>query len=294
MATGPDKSTVGPLLVVVGPTASGKTALAIDLAKKFNGEVICADSRTVYEGMDIGTAKPTADEMDGIPHHLLSIVTPDQKFSVADFKQAALGVIDDIGSRGKLPILVGGSGLYIDSVLYDFTFRPVNDHIRETFKDASVDELQAELNKQGIELPENSLNRRYLLRSLEAGGPSHSSSELRPNTLVVGLAVDQEILKQRIEKRVHGMLEAGLVNEVKQLATQYNWELPAMQAPAYKAFRSYVEDTVELEQAIADFVMYDSRLAKKQRTWFKRNNSIHWVTDPSNVVDLVTTFLNTR
>lgn len=293
MASRSNKTTLGPLLVIVGPTASGKTALAIELAQKFDGEIICADSRTVYIGMDIGTAKPTKAERLAVPHHLLDVVTPDQQFTVANFKKLAEEIITNILSRGKLPILVGGSGLYINSVIYDFEFRPVDSVIRSTFENASVEELQAELLRQSIPLPENSQNKRYLLRSLEAGVPSPESTILRPDTLIVGRLVEPEVLKERISERVHVMLNNGLVDEVKRLGVQYSWELPAMQAPAYKAFRGYIEGTKTLDEAVADFVVYDSRLAKKQRTWFKRNNSIQWTNDPSKVVDLVTTFLNT-
>lgn len=294
MATVTDKSTVNPLLVIVGPTASGKTALAIDLAKRFNGEIICADSRTIYKGMDIGTAKPSLNEMAGIPHHMLDVIDPDQVFSVADFQRLANTAIRDIQSRGKLPLLVGGSGLYIDSVIYDFEFRPINPDVRTAFADATVGELQTELANKGIPLPENSQNKRYLLRSLEAGGPSPDPKELRPNTLILGIAVDPEVLRDRIGQRVRVMVDAGLVDELKRLAVRYSWDLPAMQAPAYKAFRGYIEGSKDMSQAVTDFITYDSQLSKKQRTWFKRNNSIHWESDPSNFVDIVTTFLNTR
>lgn len=282
-----------PLVVVVGPTASGKTSLAIDLALKFNGEVICADSRTVYKGMDIGTAKPTVPERRGLPHHMLDLVIPDQPFSVADFKRLALEAIDDITSRGKLPIMVGGSGLYIDSILYDFQFRPVDDDIRRQFKDASVEELQSELLSRGIELPENYQNQRYLLRSLEAGHQTSVHNKLRDNTLVIGMQVDPEILKSRITSRVDNMVNSGLVDEVKMLSEKYGWDIAPMQASSYKSLKNYIEGTQSIEQAKAEIVALDSKLAKKQRTWFKRNNSIQWVLDPSKSVDLVTTFLNT-
>lgn len=251
-----------PLLVIVGPTASGKTALAIDLAKRFNGEIICADSRTIYKGMNIGTAKPTVPEMQSVKHHLLDVVEPGEPFTVADFKRLADQAITNITERGKLPILVGGSGLYIDSVIYNYDFA------------ATSSERD----------PQNP-------RHLAADAP-RQNLELRPNTLVIGIQVDPVILKERIIKRIDGMLEAGLQDETIGLGKQFGWDIPPMQAPAYKAFRGVAEGTKTVDQAKADFDMYDSRLAKKQRTWFKRNNSIQWVTDPSESVDLVTTFLN--
>lgn len=253
---------IAPLLVIVGPTASGKTALAIDLATHFNGEIVCADSRTLYKGMDIGTAKPTVPEQAGIPHHLLNIVNPDESFNVADFKGLADAAISDIQNRGKLPILVGGSGLYIDAVIYNYDFK----------------------NSSAARDPVNP-------RHVAADAP-RQTVELRENTLILGMFVEPEVLRTRIAQRVQSMLSVGLIQEIKKLAQQYSWELPAMQAPAYKAFRGYLEGTKTIEQAAQDFAQFDTQLARKQRTWFKRNNSIHWVDDPRIAVDLVTTFLN--
>jgi tRNA dimethylallyltransferase len=251
-----------PLLVIVGPTASGKTALAIQLAKQFNGEIICADSRTIYKGMNIGTAKPNPEERAAVPHHLLDLIEPDQSFNVADFQRLAKQTIDKIHSRGKLPILVGGSGLYIDSVIFDYDFA-------------------GDTSKRD---PQNPRHR----------APSESRQQLpiRPGTLVFGMQVDPQELRGRIADRVQNMCDAGLLNEVKGLAERYSWDLPAMQAPAYKAFRGYLEGTKTLDRAASDFATFDCQLAKKQRTWFKRNNSIHWIIDPSKAVDLVTTFLS--
>lgn len=281
-----------PLIVIVGPTASGKTALAIELAKQFDGEIICADSRTVYKGMDIGTAKPTVPERQGIPHYLLDMVRPDEVFTVADFKRLADTAIASIHAKGKLPIVVGGSGLYIDAVLFNYTFRPVNAEIRSQFEDADVEVLQQELQDRGIPLPENSRNKRYLLRSLEAGQESPRTTTIRPNTLILGIDVDQVVLDQRIAQRIDHMLDNGLLDEVRTLASQYDSELPAMQAPAYKSFLPYLQGSISVEQAKQDFAMYDRRLAKKQRTWFKRNNRIQWIQEQGRAVDLVTTLLN--
>lgn len=262
MAAQLTKSNPSPLLVIVGPTASGKTALAIDLAKKFNGEIICADSRTIYKDMDIGTAKPTLPEQDGIPHHLLDIIGPGEAFTVADFKNLAGKVIEDISSRGKLPIMVGGSGLYIDSVIYDYDFANT----------ASGRDTQ---------------NPRHLSRV----GPSQPR-DLRANTLVLGLDVDPEVLGQRIAERIEAMLQAGLVREAERLVSKYGWDIEAMKT--YQPLRDYMEGRETEAEAIAKMVIKDRQLAKKQRTWFKRNNSIHWLPDPSKSVDIVTTFLNTR
>lgn len=281
-----------PLIVIVGPTASGKTALAIQLAQQFNGEIICADSRTVFKGMDIGTAKPTVPERQGVRHYLLDVVNPDEPFSVADFKRLADEAIVKIHQKGKLPIMVGGSGLYIDSVIFDYKFRPVNNEVRDYFSEASVQVLQTELQKRGISLPENTQNKRYLLRSLEAGRASPRQDKLRRNTLVIGIDVDTDVLCSRIAARIDVMLDAGLLDEVEKLAEHYAPDLPAMQAPAYKSFLPHIQGVITMQQAKEDFAQYDRRLAKKQGTWFRRNNRIQWVKEQIQVVDLVTTFLN--
>ncbi len=251
-----------PLVVIVGPTASGKTSLAIELAQKFDGEIICADSRTVYKDMDIGTAKPTINERAMVPHHLLDVVSPDEPFTVVDFKKLANRAIADIEARGKLPIMVGGSGLYIDAVLFDYAFAP---------KGAKRD-------------PENP-------RHLSKTEPQ-VKQELRPNTLVIGLNPDLDILKQRITQRVDQMVDSGFLDEVQKLLAKYEPGIKALQAPGYKAFQSYLENKISLEDAKALFVRNDYLLARRQRTWFKRNKSIHWLNNREKIVDFVTTFLN--
>lgn len=284
---------VSPLLVIVGETASGKSALAIELAKKFNGEIIAADSRTVYRGMDIGTAKPSKAEQANIPHHLLDIVSPAEKFSAADFKRLANKAIEDISNRGKLPILAGGTGLYIDAVIFDFQFRPAGSPaLREELSKFSVEKLQERLKEQGIPLPENKQNPRHLIRTLETKGELTKRKPLRKDTLVIGLKIDREMLKQRIRQRVDAMVAAGFVDEVRRLGEAYGWDSEALQTPGYKAFRGYITGELSLDQAKEQFITYDLQLAKHQRTWFKRNESIHWVEKQSEVVDLITTFLN--
>lgn len=282
-----------PLIVIVGETASGKTALAIELAKQFNGEVIAADSRTVYRGMDIGTAKPTPEEQDGIPHYLIDVVSPDEEFTAAEFKKMANEKIAKIGERGKLPIIVGGTGLYIDSVIYDFEFRtPADTELREKLQGLSVDELQEILKGKDLPLPENSRNPRHLIRAIETGGAVASRQPLRENTLVLGLTIDREELRQKLAKRVELMVNQGFVDEVKHVAKQYGWDAPALQAPGYKAFRKYLAGEATLEEAKTLFIQNDAQLAKRQRTWFRRNKDIHWICKKDEAVDLVTTFLN--
>lgn len=281
------------LIAVVGATASGKTALAIELAGRVNGEIICADSRTVYRRADIGTAKPSLAQQKQIRHHLLDVVDIDQAFSVADFKQLADSAIKDIRKRGKIPILVGGSGLYIDAVLYDYQFRTLlNPGARDVYQDSTVEELQLELKRRNIPLPENSRNKRYLLRSLEAGPQISNSLKLRDDTLILGLDIEKEELKNRSHKRAQEMYRGGLLPEIMDLSREYGWDNVVMRAPAYHAFRGVAEKTMTVNEAIEQCVQLDLKLAKKQRTWFSRNKSTHWVPDPSKYVEILTTFLN--
>jgi tRNA dimethylallyltransferase len=250
------------LVVIVGQTASGKSALAMELARQFDGEIICADSRTVYRGMDIGTAKPSAEDRAKVPHHLLDVVDPDERFTVVEFKRLTEVAITDISVRGKLPIMVGGTGLYVDSVLFDYQF--------------SV---------EGSE--RDPANPRHLKQT------DVTPKILRPNTLVLGLSVNKALLEQRIHDRVEYMVASGFVDEVRAISDKYGWQAAALLAPGYKAFHGYLDGSADLETAKAAFVRNDTQLAKRQRTWFRRNKHIQWLDNPRSAVDLVTTFLNT-
>lgn len=290
METGSGQS---PLVVIVGQTASGKSDLAIKLARHFNGEIVAADSRTVYLGLDIGTAKPTADEQKLVKHHLIDVVDPTTTFSAANFKQLANMAIADVAARGRLPILVGGTGLYVDAVIYDFQFRPPADpNLRRELERLDVAALQNRLRERGVPLPANSQNPRHLIRALETGGAIAARRPLRANTLVLGLMLDPDVLHSRIIKRVDSMVERGLIDEVRDMADRYGWDAPGLQAPAYKAFRLYFEGAISLEDAKKRFVQYDWQYARRQKTWFKRNKDIVWIGKPEEAVGLVTTLLN--
>lgn len=268
---------MSPLVVIVGQTGSGKTALGIELAKRYNGEIISADSRTVYQGMDIGTAKPTPAEREGIPHYGFDVVAPNESFSVYDFQQLSFRTIEDIAGRGKLPIMVGGTGLYIDAVIYGFRLRarPAESQ-RARLQGLSVDELRERVVASGLPLPQNDRNPRHLMRLLESGLAPNQVKILRPKTLVMGLMVPREQLLPRIEARVDAMLEAGLLDEVRGLRSKYG-SIEALRAPGYKAFGAYLDGEIDLAEARRQFVRNDMRLAKRQRTWFKRNPDIHWL-----------------
>jgi len=263
------------------------------LAKKFNGEIICADSRTVYKGMDIGTAKPSKADQQQIKHHLLDVASPDQHFTAADFKRLALTAIADIQNRGKLPIMVGGTGLYIDSIIFDYDFRPAADPARRAeLQKLSVEQLQAQLEAEGIALPVNDRNPRHLVRALETGGVPSNKQALLPWTLVLGLAVEREELRQRLTVRTNQMLEKGLKTEVEQLFKKYGWDCEAMSAVGYKEWQAYSMGMQSLEQTQELIINNSLSYAKRQRTWFKRNKSIQWLVGPSQAVDITTTFLN--
>lgn len=283
-----------PLIVVVGPTASGKTALSLELARRFNGEIIAADSRTVYKGMDIGTAKPTAEEMAAVPHHLVNVVTPDEPFNVHQFQQRAEAAIHDIVARGRLPIVVGGTGLYIDAVIYGFRLSggPADPAQRAALEQCSVEELRGMIAARGLHLPVNDRNPRHLVRVLERNGAAVAQRGLRPHTVIIGLDVDRDELRQKVTLRVQAMIAHGLVEEVRRLGEQYGWDTPALQAPAYKAFRPYIEGRIGLEEAAQLFVQQDMQYAKRQKTWFRRNKSIQWISKTAESVDIVTTVLN--
>ena len=282
-----------PLIVLLGPTASGKTTLSLQLAQQFDGEIIAADSRTIYRNMDLGTAKPTKAEQRLVPHHLLDILDPDQPFSVARFQDLAGQAIADIAGRGKLPMLVGGSGLYIDSVIYGFTFRGAADpQLRAELEDLPVDELQQRLAERSIPLPANDRNPRHLVRALETGGELPSRQPLRPNTLVIGLSVEKEQLEANIRERADAGLRAGLVDEARGLAGQYGWDAPGLQAPAYQAVRTYLEGGASLDEAREQLIRSELQYTKRQKTWFKRDPNISWISKPEEAVELVTTFLN--
>lgn len=253
-----------PIIAVVGQTASGKSALGLELARRFNGEIICADSRTVYIGMDIGTAKPSRQEQAEIPHHMLDIETPDTAYSVADFQAQAHSAIDDIHSRGKLPIVVGGSGLYIDALLYNFQFskESADESERQRLGKMSIDALQTEILTRGLPMPENSKNRRYLQRTLERNGQVSVEKNLLPDCIIIGLQMPAEKLKKRIIARVDMMFGQGLIAEAETLAAKYGWDNEAMKTPAYNSLKHYLTGQISELEAKNEFIQSDLKLAK--------------------------------
>jgi len=273
-----DLNKVPPLVVICGPTASGKTSLAIDLAKRHKGEIICADSRTIYKGMDIGTAKPTIDEQAVVPHWGLDLVEPGERFTAADFKRYADEKIKEIRARGHVPFLVGGTGLYVDAVVFNFSFAGEADvKLRQQFEDMTIDELHDYCNENNIVLPENDKNKRYVIRTIERStAPKHRKNEPLSTSVIVGIATDRAVLRQRIEKRTEQIFDDNVVNEAMLLGKKYGWSNEAMTGNIYPLIRRYLEGELNLEEAKDKFTTLDWRLAKRQLTWLRRNPYIQW------------------
>ncbi len=266
-----------PLVVIVGPTASGKSKLAIKVAKRFKGEIICADSRTIYKGMDIGPGKPSKEERRDIKHHLLDVVEPGEYFSVYDFQKAAKKTIQDIRAAAKLPILVGGTGLYIDSVVFNYQFPKKLDYAREKFKDYTIEELQDYCKKNNIKLPFNQFNERHIIGAIERNN-NKPRRRIKPlsNCVIVGITTDKEELDQRIRKRTEYIFSQGVVEEAKELGKLYGWQNESMTANIYPIIYQLDKREITLEEAIEKNIILDRQLAKRQLTWLKRNPYISW------------------
>lgn len=286
------------LVAIIGPTAVGKTKLSIDLAKKFNGEIISGDSAQVFKGMDIGTAKITADEMEGIPHHLIDCREPSESYNVYDFKNEVNRMITDITNRGKLPILVGGTGLYIQSVLYDYQFpeTTANLTIRKELEERidregpdAVYQTLVEIDPQAAEKIHPN-NTKRVIRALEVfydSGKRFSEQEqseertLLYDVALIGLTMDRDLLYKRINERVETMMQMGLEEEVRNLYDQGLKDAQSMQAIGYKEFSGLFEGTKTREDVISEIQRNSRRFAKRQFTWFRNKMDVHWfdVTD---------------
>lgn len=269
-----------PLVVIVGPTASGKTGLGIRLAKEFGGEIISADSRAVYSGLDIGTAKPDKKERDGIPHWGFDLANPGERFTAAQFKQYAVGKIDEIRSRGNTPFLVGGTGLYVDAVVYDFQFpESGNDQEKRRALDRlSIENLHDYCRENNIKLPENKLNKRYVINNiLRKGEKLQRQTELPNETIIVGITTEKSILLSRIKQRAEDMFSEETEVEALRAAERYGWNNEAMTGNIYPLIKQIVRGELDLSEAKKRFVTIDWRLAKRQLTWFRRNEHIKWL-----------------
>ncbi len=267
-----------PLIVITGETASGKSSVAMSLAQKLDSEIICADSKTVYKDMNIGTAKPTKQDQALVRHWCLDLVRPDQEFNVAMFQQAAQKAIVDIRSRKKVPILVGGSGLYVNSIIYNYDFRSQNSQYQRCDLDnMSVEQLIDICCKEGYKLPQNKHNKRHLIRTIETKGQVVRNTTVINNAIYVGIENDKSELERRIRARIEQMLEEGLIEETIKLYQKYDSQTEAFTADIYPIVKRYLDNEIDREELIELAVIKDRQLAKKQRTWFRRDQNIKWL-----------------
>lgn len=279
------------VLVVIGPTSVGKTKMGVELAKKLNGEIISGDSMQIYKEMDIGTAKVTQEEMEGIVHHCINILEPQQNYSVKDFQETVREKINDIISRGKIPIIVGGTGLYIKAALYDYEFSETSDNhktLKEQYKDydnlslyqhlMSIDEESAKI------LHPN--NRQRVLRAIEIyeeTGQKKSDIVASQqhiclyNAYFIGLTLDRDILYERINHRVDIMRDLGLEDEVKKLYQKgLKRTHQSMKAIGYKEWFDYFEGHISQDEVYENIKKHSRQYAKRQYTWFKNQFDVHW------------------
>jgi len=309
MATSSSGRNLPRIVVIVGPTGSGKTALGIEIAKRFDGEVICADSRTVYRGMDIGTAKPEGERsqseiergsisqlfgarqslvVEGVPHWGLDLADPDEDFSAAQFKSYAVERIDAILRRGKLPVVVGGTGMWIWALVdnLSLTETPPDPALRAELEARPLDDLFAEykrLDPDGAEVIDRD-NKRRVVRALEVtrktGKPfskQTTKGEPRYDAVQIGIEVPREELNQRLDDRVDEMVAKGLINEVRALKEAYGCEANAMSGIGYRQICFFLDGKANLAAAIEDTKKATRAYAKRQMTWFRRDPRIHWV-----------------
>jgi tRNA dimethylallyltransferase len=295
------------LLVIIGPTAVGKTRASIEMAKRYNGEIISGDSMQIYRNMDIGTAKITKGDMEGIPHHLIDILEPNESFSVAEFQLLVRTKIREITEKGKLPIIVGGTGLYIQSVIYDYHFSdvPGDEALRLQLEERGKKIGNVALHQELMKVdPESASqvhpnNVRRVIRALEIyhlTGKTRNDfqrgqePDLLYNTALVGLTMDREILYERINARIDLMVAEGLLAEVNSLYQQGLRDCQSIQAIGYKEIYEYLDGKVTFKAAVENLKQNSRRYAKRQFTWFRNKMDVEWidVTDVFNFSKKIT------
>ncbi len=310
------------LCIIVGPTSIGKSDLAIDLAQKHNGEIISADSMQIYKYMNIGTAKVREEEMKDIPHHMVDIIDLDEGFTVSDFKHMAKKHIKEINSKGRLPIVVGGTGLYINSLVYnlDFAQIPPNEELRMEYEDKIEKFGNEYLHNKLMKIDKSSgekisiKDKKRIIRALEIyDSTGRTMSEYNKNfrvmnedynLLYIALDMDRAKLYERINNRVDIMLEKGLIDEVKSILEMgYNKDLISLKAIGYKEIIMYLENEISLEEAIELIKKASRNYAKRQLTWFRRDHRIKWINIDeydktidicNNISDYIVESLNTN
>ncbi|MBL7155448.1 MAG: tRNA (adenosine(37)-N6)-dimethylallyltransferase MiaA [Candidatus Portnoybacteria bacterium] len=296
------KSPTNKLIVILGPTASGKSDLAIKLAKKFNGEIVSADSRQIYQEMDIGTNKLTKKQMSGIKHYLIDLIKPDQEFTLAQYKKRAVKIIKDIQKRGKLPFLVGGTGLYIQAIVDNLQIPQVrpNKKLRNKLEKLSNQELFKQLKKLDplTAAAIDPHNKRRLIRALEVClitkkpfSKQRKKGQPLFDVCQIGLKLPKETLNKKIDQRVEKMIQAGLIEENKKLAKKYSFDLPAMSGIGYQEISRYLKDEINLEEAKKLIKQYTRQYARRQMSWFKKDKRIKWIEAQNQAEKLLRNFL---
>jgi len=296
------------VIVICGPTASGKTALSIKLAKEINGEIISADSMQIYDEMDIGTAKPTLEEMDGVKHYLIGNVSPTVRYSVANFKKDAVNAIREILEKGKTPIIVGGTGLYVDSLVNNIEYNDLEidlnyrNELEKIAQEKGLETLYQKANEIDPEAMKkiSSNDKKRIFRVLEiynATGKNKTEQEIESRKkenpyeyFVFAIDMPREKLYERINKRVDLMIENGLVEEVKNITGKYEQLPTAIQGLGYKEVVQYLNNELSYDEMIEKIKMETRRYAKRQLTWFRRNNQIKWINgldDIQNNVNII-------
>ena len=291
------------VVVIVGPTASGKTALSVKLAKKIDGEIISSDSMQVYKDMNIGTAKVTEEEKEGIEHYLVDFVSPSERYTVSDFKKDAESAINKIIEKNKMPIIVGGTGLYVNSVIYNINYTDMKfdeEYRNELMDIAKTEEGLEHLYEKAKEIDEVAASaisrndKKRIIRILEiykATGKTKTELEKESRKIdspyefyLFGINIEREKLYEKINKRVDLMIERGLVDEVRTLLEKYDSFPTAMQGLGYKEVKEYLDGEISYNDMIEKIKQESRRYAKRQMTWFRRNEGIVWL-DGNNSVD---------
>ena len=282
------------VIVICGPTASGKTALSVELAKKINGEIISADSMQIYKDMDIGSAKPSVEEMQGIKHYLMDFVSPEVRYSVADYKEQAENAIKEILGKGKTPIIVGGTGLYVNSLIYAIEYNKTefDSKYREELEKTCEEKGLGYLYDEAIKIDPEAMktisrnDKKRIMRVIEIfkeTGKTKTEQERESRKEVIydyhvfALNMDREILYDRINKRVDLMIERGLVEEVRNLIEKYKKFPTAMQGLGYKEVKDYLDLNISYDEMIEKIKMETRRYAKRQLTWFRKEKNTIWL-----------------
>ena len=292
------------VVVIVGPTASGKTAVSIELAKKINGEIISADSMQIYKYMDIGTAKPTLDEMQGIKHYMLDVVMPDETFNVAKYKSMAESAIEEILKKGKVPIIVGGTGLYINTLVDGIEFADVpcdeeyrNELIEKGYREGAMSiykELEKVDSESAKKIDPNNIRR--VARALEiykVTGKTktqldiESRKEVKYDYRLFGMEWDRETLYDIIDLRVDKMIEAGLIDEVRNVTEKFKISNTAVQGLGYKEVIEFLNGNISYEEMIEKLKLETRHYAKRQLTWFRRDKRIKWIKPDENATCVI-------